>query len=136
MKRLKKLPSPALIISIIALVLALAGTSVAAGLGILNAKAKNKTVGVGPLTYVTATAIIPPTGGAGTNVAAGCPPGIRVIGGGIRVSNTNVTFVQHSYPTVAGWAGNVFNGGALSHSATTTAICANSRVVTGAPPSS
>ena len=134
MKRFRKLPSPAMIVAIIALVLALAGTSVAAGLGILNTKAKNKTVGVGPLTYVTTTAIIPPTGSGGLNVSALCPAGLRVIGGGVRLSNVNVQFVQHSYPTISGWAGNVFNGGNVSHSAITTAICANSRVVSGAPP--
>jgi hypothetical protein len=57
MTRIRKLlPSPAIVIAMIALVAAMAGTSIAAiSLGALSKGAKNKTVGVGPLTYVGST---------------------------------------------------------------------------------
>ena len=138
MKRvLKRRPSPALIVSIVALVVALSGTAVAAsklGLSALSNGAKNKTVGVGKLTYVTNTvgAVQPDQ-----SISVNCPSGLHVIGGGIKLSNPNVTgdssWVTDSYPTVAGWAGHVFfdNEG---QSATATAICAVSRSVTGSPP--
>jgi hypothetical protein len=138
-KVLRRRPSAAMIIAIVALVVALSGTAVAAaklGLGALSNGAKNKTVGVGKLTYVTNTQQAVQ---AEQSVSANCPSGLHVIGGGIKLSQPNVTgnssWVEDSYPTSVGWAGHVFfdNG---SQSATTTAICAVSRVVTGSPPGS
>jgi hypothetical protein len=137
-------PSPAVIIAIIALVFAFTGGAVAAkklSLGKLSNGAKNKTVGVGKLTYVQSTANIAqaPPGDLGINptaLSAACPPGLRVIGGGIKVSNPNQAVVTQSYPTASGWAGTAQNFGDVAHTATTTAICAPSRVVTGAPPAS
>jgi hypothetical protein len=126
-----------MLIAVIALVIALGGTAVAAkklSLGALSDGAKNKTVGVGKLTYVTTT----------TNATqpqqrvspAACPSGYNVIGGGIKVSNPSsvTSFVVDSYPTTTGWDGHVFFT-AATQTATTTAICAKSRAVTGAPPS-
>jgi hypothetical protein len=139
MKRLfRRRPSAAIIVAVIALVAALGGTAVAAkklGLGSLSNGAKNKTVGVGKLTYVTTThnATQPEQ-----TVSAQCPSGLHVIGGGIRMSNPNLSgdtsLVLDSHPTTSGWTGRVFfdNPG---QSATVTAICATSRAVTGAPPS-
>jgi hypothetical protein len=150
MKRFRKLrmPSPAMLIAVIALVVALGGTAYAAkklGLSALSNGAKNKTVGVGKLTYVSTTTTIP--GGAypaGINksVSATCPSGLKVIGGGIKVPepapgpNNDDIFMADSYPTATGWAGRVHNYATQAATATTTAICANSRAVTGAPPSS
>jgi hypothetical protein len=132
MKRLlKRRPSPAMIIAIVALVAATAGTSYAAiGLGALSDGAKNKTVGVGKLTYVTTTA--GPLIGAAAAVSATCPGGLNVIGGGIKSSNPSASQIDDSHPTSTGWAGHVVGNG---NTYTTTAICAKSRVVTGAPPS-
>jgi hypothetical protein len=141
MKRvLKRRPSPAMIVSIVALVVALSGTAVAAsklGLGALSNGAKNKTVGVGKLTYVSNTvqAVQPDQ-----SVSVSCPSGLHVIGGGIKLSHPNVdssdvSWVTDSYPTVAGWAGHVFFTDG-SQSATANAICAVSRSVTGSPPNS
>jgi hypothetical protein len=149
MKRFRNLPTAAMIIAVIALVLALGGTGFAAKkllkLGSFSDGTKNKTVGVGKLTYVNTTKTIPGTAGSNINVAvsATCPSGLRVIGGGIKVpepasppNNDNI-FLADSYPTTTGWAGRVDNyaGAAFPATATTTAICANSRAVTGAPPS-
>jgi hypothetical protein len=130
----KRLPSPAMIVAVIALVVAMAGTSVAAGLGILNTKAKNKTVGVGPLSYVTTTTTVPAGGPSNTATSAQCPGGLRVIGGGIKMNPPFTIGVESSYPTTSGWAGSVYSQ--VATSATTTAICARSRVVSGAPPAS
>jgi hypothetical protein len=147
---IRRRPSAAMIVAIVALVAAMGGTAVAAkklGLGALSSKAKDKTVGVGKLTYVTTTKTIPGGGNPdGTNVAvsAACPSGLKVIGGGIKVpepapppNNDNI-FIHDSYPTTTGWAGRVANyaSSTFPATATTTAICAPSRVVTGAPPSS
>jgi len=138
-KILRRRPSAAMVVAVIALVAGLGGTAVAAkklGLGSLSDGAKNKTVGVGKLTYVTQTNQAVQ---AEQSVSVQCPSGLRVIGGGIKLSDPNVTgnssWVENSYPTTAGWAGHVFfdNPG---QSATTIAICATSRVVTGAPPGS
>jgi hypothetical protein len=129
-----------MIVAIVALVVALSGTAVAAaklGLGALSNGAKNKTVGVGKLTYVTITQ---QATAAEQTVSAACPGGLQVIGGGIKLSNPNISgdtsFVLDSHPTSSptGWTGRVLfdNPG---QSATTTAICATSRKVTGSPPS-
>lgn len=130
------MPTAAMIIAVIALVMALGGTGFAAQkllkLGAFSDGAKNKTVGVGKLTYVTTTTAIPAA--QSTAVSAVCPSGLTVIGGGIKVSKPYSTGVEASYPTISGWAGDVYTGAAST--ATTTAICANSRAVTGAPPSS
>jgi hypothetical protein len=131
-------PSAAIVISVIALVFALAGGAVAAkklSLGALSDGAKNKTVGVGKLTYVTTT-VTDPNGGDGVDAVANCPAGLKVIGGGIKATDGDVDFIADSYPTTTGWKGHVFTGGPVPHTFTTTAICANSRAVTGAPPSS
>ena len=132
-----RLPSPAMVVAIISLVVALAGTAIAAkklGLSALSDGAKNKTVGVGKLTYVTTTTSVPAGGPVDTFVSAQCPEGLRVIGGGIKMSSPFTIGVESSHPTTTGWAGAVYSQ--VATSATTTAICANSRVVTGAPPSS
>lgn len=145
---LKRRPSPAIIIGVVALVAALGGTAIAAKqlkLGALSDGAKNKTVGVGKLTYVTTTKTIPANSpapaGEDVPVSATCPSGLKVIGGGIKVPEppgglTNNEFTMDSYPTASGWAGRISNFDNLPATATTTAICAPSRKVTGTPPAS
>jgi hypothetical protein len=143
MKRFRiRRPSPALIIAVVALVFALTGGAFAAkklSLGALSDGAKNKTVGVGKLTYVSTTTPIPPGGAteALVPVKATCPAGLKPIGGGIKLSDDVIQFsLGDSYPTATGWAGTVENESTDSHSATAIVACANSRAVTGAPPSS
>jgi hypothetical protein len=141
-KLIRRRPSAALIVGIIALVLAMSGGAIAAKqikLGGLTDGAKNKTVGVGKLTYVSTTTPIPP----GTPsevlvpVSATCPAGLKPIGGGIKRGANVIQFsVADSYPTATGWAGTVENESTNNQSATTVVACAPSRVVTGAPPSS
>jgi hypothetical protein len=140
MKRFRiRRPSPALIVAIIALVAATAGSAFAFGLSALSNGAKNKTVGVGKLRYVTTTVQDPADqfGPASfTNATAQCPAGLKVIGGGIKAEVVNQDFILDSYPTTTGWTGRVATGGPAggpAHTFTTTAICAKSRKVTGAP---
>lgn len=143
-KLMRRRPSPAMLVAVIALVFALGGTAVAAkklGLSALSNGAKNKTVGVGKLTYVTTTTPDVSDGfgpNASATASAQCPAGLKVIGGGIKGEDPDSDFIFDSYPTATGWSGRVFaNGpGGTTRTFTTTAICAASQVVTGAPPSS
>ncbi|HEX6586086.1 MAG TPA: hypothetical protein VF052_04995 [Solirubrobacterales bacterium] len=133
-------PSPAMIVAVIALVFALTGAAYAATIGLsdLTKKAKDKTVGVGKLTYVSTTTSIPPlTGDELRTVSANCPGGLRPIGGGIKLEpNDADVLTDDSYPTSAGWTGTVFNGNSDPANATVTVACAVSRVVTGSAPNS
>jgi hypothetical protein len=141
-KLMRRRPSAALIVGVIALVMAMTGGAIAAKqikLGALTDGAKNKTVGVGKLTYVTQSHVATnPEPASGVEVIANCPSGLRVIGGGIKGEDPQTDFIFDSYPTTTGWKGRVYPGGASGVSRTfiVTAICAPSRVVTSAPPSS
>jgi hypothetical protein len=141
---LRRRPSGAMVVAIVALVLAVGGTAVAAGtigIGDFTKKAKNKTVGVGKLTYVTTTVVDDDDNFTETSfktAVATCPSGTHVIGGGIKGQFPADDFIFDSYPTTTGWSGRVFanHGAGTTSTFTTTAICAASRVVNGAPPSS
>ena len=121
------LPGPAMIVAILALVAAMAGTSVAAiGLGALSNKAKDKTVGVGKLTYVGTT-----TTGTGNaiRVEAKCPSGLNLIGGGVHTSNPANSEVEESHPDSQNdWEAVVRAAG--NETIEAIAICAKSRKVT------
>lgn len=136
MKRvLLRRPSPAMIIAVIALVAALGGTAIAGGV-LTTKKFKNQAVR-GPVVYATTSSSVGNTNTAsnpGVHVTATCPSGTHVIGGGIKVSDEPDMFVNDSYPTTTGWAGTVYNS-STTQTATTTAICATVKGVSGAPPS-
>jgi hypothetical protein len=141
MKRfIRTRPRPGTIIAIVALVVALSGTAVAAG-GFLPKQKFTKFKGqvLKTLTYVTTTTAALPDNQnyPGTRVSANCPGGFHVIGGGIKVSDEANSDINDSYPTTSGWAGNVntYTGG-TNKTATTTAICALTKSATGSPPSS
>ena len=127
-------PSPALIISIIALVAATVGTAYGFGLGALSNGAKNKTVGVGKLTYVTTSTSVPSNAAIDTLVTASCPGGLKPIGGGVDLTpqGTNV-YLTDGYLTTGGYAASVHNQVGQSITAKTAVACAPSRVVTGSP---
>jgi len=116
-----------MIVAILALVAAMAGTSVAAiGLGALSDKAKDKTVGVGKLTYVGTT-----TTGTGNaiRVEAKCPSGLNLIGGGVHTSNPANSEVEESHPDSQNdWEAVVRAAG--NETIEAIAICAKSRKVT------
>src|SRR6478735_9310536 len=83
-KLLGRRPSAAMIVAIVALVAALAGTAVAGG-GFLTKKKFNKfkSNAVQGLTYVNNTVSVPPSGGPidYTKVSANCPAGLHAVGG-------------------------------------------------------
>jgi hypothetical protein len=128
MRRIRKrLPGPAMLVAIVALVAAMAGTSVAAiGLGALSNEAKDRMVGVGKLTYVGAT-----TTGTGNaiRVEATCPTGLKLIGGGVHTSDPANSEVEESHPA----SQNQWEAVVRAHGNETIeaiAICARSRKVT------
>jgi hypothetical protein len=132
----KRRPSAAMIVALIALVLAAAGTSWAAGIN-LNAfshGAKVNTFGVGPIVYQQSQTFIPAN--EVRTVGATCPSGTRVIGGGVKVSTGGqvIEGLIDSGPTnnPSGWTGTVSNRGATeSHTAIASAICGKSLKVKG-----
>ena len=132
-----RMPSPAIVIAIVALVAALGGSAYAGskiGFGELSKKAKKQTAGVGQLEYVSTSVAVPPTSGTSQAVAAYCPAGLVPIGGGIRLSNKALLLATSDHPIAGGWAGTVDNLSSVSRTVIVTAICATSRDVEGAPP--
>ena len=136
-KFLRRRPSAAMIIAVIALIAGLTGTAVAGGKflskGKFQAFKKNTNSRIaatvkGPIAYSSVTVAIPvtPVNGSGTDISAPCPTGTVPTGGGIRASTDDVVSVNDSHPSTVGWSGTVFNDGTVSHSATVTAICAAS----------
>jgi hypothetical protein len=145
-KILSRRPSPAMILAIIALVVALTGTAVAGG-GFLTKKKFNKAAVKGPVQYVTTTASVPNGQNSGlsyVSVSATCPSGTKVVGGGIKAPDNpseldGDVYVDDSYPTGSGWAGHVSNfdsDPSFTTTATTTAICVSVRSSVGTPPAS
>ncbi len=125
-------PSPAMIVAIIALIVAMTGTAVAAkklGLGALNGKAKDKTVGVGKLYYATNSQTVT---SALTTLSVTCPKGTKPIGGGVHPTNmATAYFVVDSYPTANGWTAHALTN--ANQTMITNVICAVSRKVIGSP---
>jgi hypothetical protein len=123
---IKRRPSAAMIVAIIAVVLATAGTSIAAVTLAGFAKgARIATFGAGPLVYSSSNQFVPAN--TARNITVGCPPKLEAVGGGIRVSTGAqvIEGVVDSYPTNSGWAGTVSTiGSSESHTAVITAICA------------
>ena len=146
MNRIRKLPSPALIVAVVALVFALAGTAVGAkkllGLGSFKDGVKDKIVGVGKLQYVTNTVEDPIAAGLTTAVAT-CPGNYEAVGGGIKIDSTDQAVIElatihDSYMTTSGWTGRVeTDPTALAPIKFITVVaCARSRAITGTPPTS
>jgi hypothetical protein len=151
MKRiLSRRPSPAIIIAIVALVAALAGTAIAGGGFVTKTKFKkfkqstntNLSAKVsGPITYVNQTqAVNTVTATSGVNITAACPAGQHAVGGGAKsatASSTSNLFVEASYPSASGWTALVFAGtGAPPGTAeqiTVTAVCEGGNS-SGTPP--
>jgi hypothetical protein len=143
MKRIRKLPNPAMIVAVVALVFALAGTAVGAkkllGLGAFRDGVKDKTVGVGKLRYVTTMTQADNTATPANPkvVVATCPANFEAIGGGIKAPDgPTIDQVLDSYMTASGWTGHVTTDAlpATPSTFTTVVACARSRAITGTPP--
>lgn len=138
-KILSRRPNAAVIVAIIALVVAITGTAVAGGGFLTKKKFRNQAVR-GPVQYVTTDTAVP-TGTPGDYVAvsAACPAGTKVIGGGIKIPDpelSGVAYVADSYVTATGYAGHVTNNSATATTATTTANCVTVKSSAGSPPAS
>lgn len=135
-------PSPAMVVGIVALVLAVSGSAIGAtkliGLGAFKDGLKDKTVGVGKLHYVTKTEAVASTPTDGKTINAACPSGFKPIGGAVKTdkpANTSNYSVFQQYPTTTGWTAVIRQPNATSEQISVIAICAKSRVITGTPPS-
>jgi hypothetical protein len=141
----RRRPSPAMIVAVIALVLALGGTAVAAGtikLGALTTGAKKKTVGVGKLTYVSAqqTYNTSPNPLDGYKLTATCPSGTHPLGGGTKLVSPNYNnsnfFLVSDYLSSTGFTSQFFAGSnGQADVVQVTVSCGVSQAVTGSPPS-
>jgi hypothetical protein len=141
---LSRRPSPAIILAIVALVAALAGTAVAGG-GFVTKKKFNKfksqtntqisTLSTqtsaavkGPIRYVTQTVSVPDAPATPVQATASCPAGTKVLGGGAQTSvNSTSAFIDETGPAgQTGWEGKFDNGTGAPYTGTVTAICATS----------
>ncbi len=142
MSRIRRyLPRPALIVSIMALVLATAGTALAVGqfgVGALRDGARQKVVGVGKLVNVTTTSDVPVTTAQQntTTVKATCPTApignLQPISGGVKLEVKDPDFVVLDSHVIAnGWTATVYNNTADLHKADVILSCARSIAVSG-----
>ena len=136
-KILRRHPSAAMVVAVIALIAALTGTAVAGSKFLStgkfqsfkkNANARINAAVKGPISYSSVTVSIPvtPVNGAGTDISAPCGPGTVPTGGGIKVSSDRFLAVNDSHPSTVGWSGTVFNSATAPLTATVTAVCAAS----------
>jgi hypothetical protein len=140
MKRLfSKRPRPATIIAIVALIVAMAGTAIAAGPFLPKSKFVNfKGNALKGLTYVSNTQSVPIGGGTTdfTRVSANCPGGLVPVGGGVKLSPNSVDlFWEDGYLTSNGFAAHVHNQTTGVGTAVVTVSCVRTKT-TGSPPSS
>lgn len=146
MKRfISRRPSPAMVVAVVALILALGGSALAAGtikLGALTAGAKKKTVGVGKLTYVSVqqTYNTTPNPDDGYKLTAQCPSGTHPLGGGTKLLSPNWNnsnfFLISDYLSSTGYTSQFFAGSnGQADVVQVTVSCGVSQAVTGSPPS-
>jgi hypothetical protein len=86
---------------------------------------------VGTVQYVTSTVPLNPALTKGTSTSANCPGGMKVIGGGATVSNSEFSFINESAPASSrtGWSAVGF--GETGVTMTVTAICTPVTTSTG-----
>ena len=136
------LPRPALVVAIMAVVLATAGTALAVGqfgVGKLREGARQKVVGVGKLVHFSETTDVPvtTTEQPTTTVKATCSGSVvgdlQPISGGLKLDVKDPEFrVLDSHPIVNGWTATVYNNTAEKHTAQLILSCARSLAVSGA----
>src|SRR4051812_36469160 len=108
MKRLfSRRPSAAMIVAMVALVAALAGTAIAGAPFLKKSKFnKFKSTAVTRLTYVNTTSNVPVgSGNDFTTVSANCPAGFHPVGGGVKLLSPDQNFWwDDGYLTPTGYA--------------------------------
>ncbi len=122
-------PNPGMIVAIIALIAALAGTAVAGG-GFLTKKSFNKNA-VQRLTYVNNTQTVAPTAAdTFATVSASCPKGLRPVGGGVKLSpDDHDLWWDDGYLTPTGYAAEIANNTApaVNGTAVVTVACVKAK---------
>ena len=149
MSRIRRyLPRPALVLAIVAVVLATAGTAFAIGqfgVGKLREGARQKVVGVGKLVRVSQTANVPVTAAkdptttakeSTTTVTTFCPGfpigNLQPISGGVKLEVEDPAFVVlDSHAIANGWTATVYNNTDKPHTAQLILSCARSLAVSG-----
>jgi hypothetical protein len=132
-------PSPAMIIAIVALVAALAGTAVAGSGGFVTKKkfGKLKSNALQRLTYVNNTQSVGEF--IDTNflkATATCPPGFHPVGGGVHLTPDNdALWFDDAYLTATGYASKIHNGSGNPGTVVTTVACVAGNA-SGAPAAS
>lgn len=137
----RRLGAPAMVMAVVALVFATAGTALAIGqfgVGALREGARDKVVGVGKLVRVSQTIDIPVTTmqDPSTTVKITCPTApignLQPISGGVKLDTTDPDFaVLYSHPIANGWSATVYNNTAAKHGAQLILSCARSLAVSG-----
>jgi hypothetical protein len=126
-----------MIVAIVALIAAMAGSAVAGSKFLPSKKFKKlKSTAVTKLTYVNNTQTVGQSDGGGTDaklVSASCPAGYHPVGGGVRLSPTddNVWW-DDGYLTATGYAAKVFNYTGTDRTALVTVACVVANA-TGSP---
>jgi hypothetical protein len=140
---IRKRTSPALIVAVVALVAALAGTAIAGPGASSSAITKSKVkkiankqagaqisallpIGSAELAVIntrTQTTQVPPNGFNGTRITANCQSGERIISGGVRHSNNTSVLIGESFKQGDGWEALVHNFSAANQQVTVEAYC-------------
>lgn len=134
---LRRQNRPGILIAIIALVVAVSGTSYAVSRlpknSVGSAQIKNGAVSTPKLASTAAARIAGLTyrkfvftadAHTGGVAAITCPSGLTAIGGGLETPHTGQSFLLDSHPTATGWELAAANSGDSSESLTAYAICA------------
>jgi hypothetical protein len=120
MEPIKRRLSPALLLSVIAVVIAVVGSSVA----VSTAKKKKK---VNPISYVTKPVTAPPqaTNDGVFEDQIDCPAKTKVVGGGLTLSQTEPLdpIISESGPLGNGWHVAGDNDTTTAQPGTLTAVC-------------
>jgi hypothetical protein len=140
MKVLRRRPSPAMILAIVALVFAMAGSAVAGSKFVTSKKFKKlktqvtqlSSQTVQGLTYVNNTVSLPDNTDY-TVLSVDCPAGLHPLGGGVKIDHAdNSLWWGDGYLTPTGYASAVHNGTGSNKTVVLTVSCAAGNA-TGAP---
>jgi hypothetical protein len=131
---LQRRPRAAMIVAIIALVVAMAGSAVAGSSFLPSKKFKKfKSNAVTRLTYVNNTVTVPTSNTDFTTVSASCPTGFHPVGGGVKLTPPDGSFWwDDGYLTATGYAAKINNSSGTARTALITVACVAARA-TGAP---
>ena len=140
---LRARPSPAIIVAVVALVAAMAGTAIAGPDASTSKLTKSKVkkiankqagkqiaallpIGSAELAVIntrTQTQTVPPNGFNGTRITANCQSGERIISGGSRSGNNTQVLIGESFKQGDGWEVLAHNFSGANQQVTVEAYC-------------